>query len=100
MPIIATIQSESNGNWKYELDKNLIDGEHEAYLVINNNEGKILEASTSKPFSITEGKIASSNNSEPTPPIKNMMILYIFGGLIMISFLIAAILIIKQESSK
>jgi len=100
MPIIATIQSESDGNWKYELDKNLIDGEHEAYLVINNSEGKILEASASKPFSITEGKIVSSGNQEPAPPIKNMMILYIFGGLIMISFLIAAILIIKQESSK
>ncbi|MCK9578072.1 Ig-like domain-containing protein [bacterium] len=56
MPIVITVKADSNGNWIYELDKTLINGKHEAYVVINNSEGRILEASLPKPFFIDEAR--------------------------------------------
>lgn len=49
LPIVLTATADSNGNWVYELDKSLIDGKHEAYVVINDEKGNIKEQSA--PFS-------------------------------------------------
>ncbi len=40
-PIVLTVKTDSEGNWTYELDKELDDGEHEAYVAITDNTGKI-----------------------------------------------------------
>lgn len=40
-PIVLTVKTDSEGNWTYELDKELEDGEHEAYVAITDNTGKI-----------------------------------------------------------
>jgi len=49
LPIIVTVATDQNGNWSYNLDKSLSNGKHEAYVVINNEQGKI--ESKSAPFS-------------------------------------------------
>lgn len=49
MPIVITVKADDNGNWVYELDKSLVDGRHEAYVVISDENGKITEKSS--PFS-------------------------------------------------
>mgnify|MGYP001591408897 FL=1 len=41
LPIILTIKTDSNGNWSYVLDKQLADGQHEVYVVVTDNTGKI-----------------------------------------------------------
>ncbi len=40
-PIVLTVKTDSEGNWIYELDKELEDGQHEAYVAITDNTGKI-----------------------------------------------------------
>ena len=40
-PIIVTMKTNANGDWEYVLDKNLEDGNHEAYVAVTDNTGKI-----------------------------------------------------------
>lgn len=40
-PIVLTVKTDSEGNWAYELDKELEDGQHEVYVAITDNTGKI-----------------------------------------------------------
>lgn len=44
-PIIVTIKTESDGSWNYRLDKELEDGEHEVYIGVTDNAGKIVAKS-------------------------------------------------------
>jgi len=47
-PTIVTVLSDENGNWSYTMDKDIEDGQHEAYVAITDNEGHI--AAKSEPF--------------------------------------------------
>lgn len=40
-PIIVTVKTNENGDWSYELDKELEDGNHEVYVAVTDNTGKI-----------------------------------------------------------
>jgi hypothetical protein len=107
MPIVVTVQADINGNWVYELNKDLVDGTHEVYVAINNDQGKIIEASLPTPFFIAEAQavsvdnfVATGDSSQVSDKINNMMILYVLGGLVVIFVLIAAILIIRQKYSE
>jgi len=59
MPIVLTVKTDQNGNWIYDLDKSLTNGKHEAYVAINNDTGRLVEASAPKPFFIQEAKAVS-----------------------------------------
>ena len=107
MPIVITVQADANGNWVYELDKTLVDGTHEAYIAINDDEGKIIETSMPTPFFVKEAQAVSIDDfvltgdaSKVPDKTSGMMILYVLGGLVVIFVLIAAILIIRQKYSE
>lgn len=40
-PIIVTVKTDAMGNWTYDLDKNIAEGEHEVYVAVTDNTGKI-----------------------------------------------------------
>jgi len=44
-PIILTIKTDSDGNWTYTLDNPLNEGEHQVYVVVTDNVGKIVAKS-------------------------------------------------------
>jgi hypothetical protein len=50
LPIILTVKTDSDGNWSYLLDKQLDNGEHEAYVAVTDNTGKITAKSEPLPF--------------------------------------------------
>ncbi|MFA5208549.1 MAG: Ig-like domain-containing protein [Candidatus Paceibacterota bacterium] len=107
MPIVVTVQADSNGNWVYELDKTLVDGTHEAYVAINDDEGKIIETSLPTPFFIAQAEAVSVDNfvstgdaSQVSDKTSGMIILYVLGGLVVVFVLIAGILIIRQRYSE
>ncbi len=52
-PIIVTIKTDKNGDWNYELDKELEDGEHKMYVATVNNSGKIIARSDAVSFTKT-----------------------------------------------
>ncbi len=70
-PIVLTVKTDSEGNWVYELDKELEDGEHEAYVAITDNTGKITGKSNPFPFV----KTAQAVTVIPTAAAKSETIL-------------------------
>lgn len=48
-PIVFTIKADDNGSWSYVLDK-LDDGEHEVYVSVNDNQGRVIAKSAALPF--------------------------------------------------
>jgi hypothetical protein len=57
-PIIVTVKTDTNGDWNYELDKELENGEHKLYVATVNNSGKII--ARSNPVSFTKTSEAAS----------------------------------------
>jgi len=51
-PIVVTTRTDDSGNFTYTLDKDLLDGEHEVYVTINDDTGKITEQSSPLAFFI------------------------------------------------
>ncbi len=67
-PIIVTVRTDSQGNWSYDLDKNLANGKHEAFVVLTDNTGKI--TAKSKPFYFIKTAQAITVGQEKTPPVQ------------------------------
>ncbi len=68
------MKTDSEGNWTYELDKELENGEHGAYVAITDNTGKITGKSEPIAFvktaeAVTVIPAASAVNAETTRPV-------------------------------
>jgi len=48
-PIVITVKTDTDGSWNYRFDKEIEDGEHQVYIGITDNAGKII--AKSNPFS-------------------------------------------------
>lgn len=51
-PIVVTLKTDSDGSWNYRFDKELEDGEHQVYVGVTDNAGKIV--AKSKPFAFVK----------------------------------------------
>ena len=47
-PVVVTVKTDEDGSWNYRFDKELEDGEHEVYVGVTDNAGKII--AKSNPF--------------------------------------------------
>lgn len=45
-PVVITVKADENGDWSYELSKELADGQHEAYVAITDDAGSIVSKAT------------------------------------------------------
>jgi hypothetical protein len=76
-PIVLTVKTDSEGNWTYELDKELEDGKHEAYVAITDNTGKITAKSQPLAFVKTAQAVSiipsaqAASTAETLPVTKN-----------------------------
>ena len=59
LPIVVTVDTDQYGNWQYQLDQSLIEGEHEVYVAINDDTGKVIEKSKPLNFFIKEASAVS-----------------------------------------
>ena len=59
LPIVVTVNADEYGNWQYQLDQSLIEGEHEVYVAINDDTGKVIEKSKPLNFFIKEASAVS-----------------------------------------
>ncbi|MDD5464651.1 MAG: Ig-like domain-containing protein, partial [Candidatus Moranbacteria bacterium] len=41
-PFVISLMTDGDGNWSYELDRELADGKHEAYVAVTDESGKII----------------------------------------------------------
>lgn len=102
MPIVVTVNTDANGNWVYELDKTLVDGKHEAYVVINDEHGKIESKSSPFSFFVKEAKAVSQSNFIKTDiniydRTKAMTGWYVAGGLALILFTIGLFFVYNRS---
>lgn len=51
-PIVITVKTEADGSWQYRFDKELEDGEHNVYVGVTDNAGKIVAKSA--PFTFVK----------------------------------------------
>jgi hypothetical protein len=63
-PIVVTVKTESDGSWVYRFDKELEDGQHEVYIGMTDNSGKII--AKSKPFSFVKEAEAFTGTTDPS----------------------------------
>ncbi len=103
-PIIVTVRTDSDGNWTYELDKELENGEHEVYVAVTDNTGKITSKSkplmfvkTAEAVTVTPTIDAEASKS-PTNQLSSVSLLY--GLLIIVATFSIALLLIKVLSVK
>jgi len=110
LPIVVTVKTDKYGNWEYELKESLIDGEHEAYVVINDDTGKVLSKSNPINFFIKEAKAVSAKNFI-TPAItpfeipkesENSLFYYLIAavGIMIFAIMIFMTFIIKKKGHR
>lgn len=104
-PIVITIKTDVDGNWVYELDKEFEDGEHEAYVAVTDNTGKITEKSepirfvkTAEAASIVPGAKAQEIVKNQTPTQNSKSSFVMFGFVIIIVFLAIALVAVGITS--
>ncbi|MDP2830492.1 MAG: Ig-like domain-containing protein [bacterium] len=59
LPLVATAKVDEYGNWQYDLGSSLSEGEHEIYVAVNDNTGKVLSKSKPLNFFVKEAKAVS-----------------------------------------
>lgn len=60
LPIVVTTKVDANGYWSYVLSKPLESGEHEVYVAVTDNTGKIIAKSEPKPFFILAAQVVNA----------------------------------------
>ncbi len=60
LPLLLTTTVDEFGNWSYTLKESLREGEHEAYVTVNDNTGKVVEKSSPYSFFIKEAKAVTA----------------------------------------
>ncbi len=58
-PIVVTTKTDASGNFTYSLDKHLVDGEHEVYVTVTDDTGKIQEKSSPFTFFVRKAEAVS-----------------------------------------
>ncbi len=69
-PVVITVKADKDGNWHYALDKELADGEHEVYVAVTDEEGKVMKKSEPLAF-VKTAQAATAIASERIGNIEN-----------------------------
>jgi hypothetical protein len=73
-PIVLTVKTDNEGNWTYELDKNLEDGNHEVYVAVTDNTGKITAKSEPIAFVKTAQAVTVIPTVEAAPAVETLSV--------------------------
>jgi hypothetical protein len=105
-PVVVTVKVDGEGNWSYDLDKQLEDGSHEVYVAVTDSTGKITAKSsplrfikTAQAVSIqTAQAISQTENQSPLERSKYSIAMYAI--FIAVFFLGAALIVVGKLSSR
>jgi len=103
VPVVVTVKTGEYGNWQYNFNQHLADGEHEVYLAVNDNTGKVVAKSSPLSFFIKEAKAVSISDfvapalPSQTSEAKSLLVYYIIAGLVITIGLFLFLLFIKQK---
>ena len=106
MPVVVTTKVDEYGNWNYEFKKSLTDGEHEIYVVVNDDTGRVVSKSNPLRFFINEARAESvdevirgfyQEGERKTEESKMMSYYFFFVGGLAIFGILAFIVFIAQK---
>lgn len=103
-PIVASVKADAQGNWEYELDKELAAGQHEVYVAVKADDGTI--KAKSLPFTFFVGSAAAAAQSATPAPAstasQNYLLYYVILAVAIVALLISALfyLITKKHLRK
>lgn len=103
-PTVISLKVDSSGSWTYELNKELPDGEHEIFIAINDELGKIVSKGEPVAFIKTAQAatvIPVSQLKENQSPMEKSSSSYVMMAIaIVVVFLIASLLLIGYITRK
>lgn len=91
-PIVMTVKADENGNWSYELTKDLAEGQHEVYVAVTEKSGRITAKAEPLAFVKTAQAatiIPVSELDENKSPMQKSTASYIMMALIIMSVCLA-----------
>lgn len=109
LPAVMTVDVDEYGNWRYKLDQSLVDGEHEIYIAVNDDTGKVVKKS--KPLSffvkeasavsvkdfVAEAKASSEESKKSETSISNYLLITIALAVFGI-FLFLAVIVSRKKN--
>jgi len=109
-PIVVTTKTDESGNFTYTLDSDLLDGEHEVYVTLTDDTGKIREKSNPLSFFIRKAQAVSEEeylrgdlnvDSEKSSTLNNYVIAVVLlvGVLLIVVFIIYVLKKQKQPAA-
>lgn len=103
IPLLATVQVDEYGRWQYVLSDNLTNGEHQVYLALNDEIGKIQKKSSAQIFFINEAKAVSVGEYIDLTQDNNVSLLekyYIQGSIALIFLAIVLFFLVRRIQNK
>lgn len=109
LPAVITVDVDQYGNWLYKLDQSLVEGEHEVYVAINDDTGKVVKKSKPLNFFVKEASaisvkdfVSKANASSEEPgksetSISNYLLIAIAMAIFGI-FLFLAVIISRKKN--
>lgn len=68
-PIVVTVKTDQDGSWNYRFDKELEDGQHQVYVGVTDNAGKIIAKSNPFTFVKTAQAFSPSDDTAAAAPV-------------------------------
>lgn len=103
-PIVVTIKTDLSGAWRYTLDAELPDGEHQLYVATVDSGGKIVAKSPAIPFiktaeaaEFTPLLIGASSAADPLDTLRENLLVLAVGGVLVFAVVGVMILGARRE---
>jgi hypothetical protein len=97
---VVTVKTDTQGNWSYIFDKELEDGEHEVYVGITDNAGKIVAKSnsfafvkTAEAFAPVGGTRTSDLTEARSPMLVGEQMMFVVGSVAVVALGLVLILL-------
>jgi cysteine-rich repeat protein len=102
LPVVVTTMTDGNGNWSYDFSSKLAEGQHEAYVSVNDETGKIVKTSNPLSFFVKEARAATEADflrgdiNIQAPEVTETRWFLIGGGMLVLMALILVMVIVRQ----
>jgi len=92
-PIVVSVKADSNGDWEYDLDKELATGEHKIYVAVKNDDNTIKAKSSALSFFVGKAVAASADQGQVATTTKrsNYLFYYIMFAVSFVTLIISVI---------
>jgi len=103
LPLVITVQADSEGRWEYILKDSLVDGEHQVFVTINDDTGRIVKKSNGFTFFVQEAQaITADEYITSTLPEDSAQLekYYIYGAVGMVLLALVILIFLYREVKK